>query len=275
MALQKIITGNADGVERAARDVALNLRIGWMGGGEGIRRVRSKGVQSSGPVHNSWEGESRASMEARMQLADGLLILSRGEHIDRINHYRQLALKHRRKLLHVDLSQRSMTEGAGLICSWISLQHLNALQVTGPNESTAPGIYQQTKRVLTLALIESIVGLEIEDSFPGIGPLDAPRKSRNIPTSVEAGADELISEMSLRERVMIARLDEAELIQLKLTLGILIQDKLRYWMENKKFRNACLSKSKSNVWDDYTIACLILKCIRNKLSLTHNLRIVK
>jgi len=274
VALQKIITGNSDGVERAARDVALNLRIGWLGG-EGIKRVRGKGIKERDTISDRRYDESRAVMEARMQMADGLLILSRGEHLDRINCYRQLALKHRRKLLHVDLSQRSMTDGAGLICSWIGLQHLTTLQVTGPDESISPGIYQQTKRVLTLALIESIVGLDIHDSMGGFDYSSLGTKGYAAPSSVAGAADELISEMSLRECVMIARLDEEELIQLNLTLGILIQDKLRYWMGNEKFRSSCLSESKSKVWDDYTVACLILKNIRSKLSHTHCLRVIK
>lgn len=275
MGLQKIITGNADGVERAARDVALNLRIGWMGGGESWRRARRKGYQQSSLIAGGYGSESRAAMEARMQLADGLLILSRGERMDRINSYRQLALKHRRKLLHVDLSHRSMTDGAGLICSWIGIQNLSALQVTGPDESIAPGIYQQTKRVLTLALIESIVGLDMDESSYAMDSIATVQKVHNVPVSVEGAADELIGEMSLRECVMIARLAEDELIQLKLTLGILIQDKLRFWMGNETFRKDCLKTSNIELWDDYAVACEILKIIRNKLSATHCLRVVK
>ena len=275
MGLEKIITGNGDGVERAARDVALNLRIGWMGGGEGWRRVRSKGYQHGSAVAGGWGGESKATMEARMQLADGLLILSRGENMDRINHYRQLALKHRRKLLHVDLSHRSMTEGAGLICSWIAIQHLSALQVTGPDETIAPGIYQQTKRVLTLALIESIVGLEVDDSPYDLKTATSVKRGNKIPASVGDAADELIEDMSLKECVMIARLAEDELVQLKMTLGIIIQDKLRYWMSNESFRKRCLDGLKLTFWDDYAVACQILKIIRYKLIQTHRLRLVK
>lgn len=275
MALQKIITGNADGVERAARDVALSLRIGWISGGEGIKRVKGKGLQNREQIASSWCGKNRAAIESRMQLADGLLILSRGERPDKINYYRQLALKHRLKLLHVDLFQRSMTDGADLICSWIALQHLNALQVTGPDETYAPGIYQQTKRVLTLALIESIVGLDTNDSVSGLDSLAAGQKGDPIPNSVEAAAEELINEMSLKECVMLARMAENELTQIRLTLGIMIQDKLRFWMGNEIFRKACLTASNSKVWDDYNIACLILGLIRNKLSHTHCLRIVK
>ncbi len=275
MGLEKIITGNGDGVERAARDVALNLRIGWMGGGEGWRRVRGKGYQQSSAVANGWGGENKAAMEARMQLADGLLILSRGENMDRINHYRQLALKHRRKLLHVDLSHRSMTDGAGLICSWIAIQHLSILQVTGPDEAVAPGIYQQTKRVLTLALIESIVGLEVDESPYDLSSISVIKNGKKIPDSVDAAVDELIEDMSLRERVVIARLAEDELVHLKMTLGIIIQEKLRYWMGSEIFRKACLARSKIPVWDDYAVACSILKIVRHKLVRTHCLRRIK
>lgn len=272
MALQKIISGNLDGVERAARDVALNLRIGWLGGGEGVKRVRGKGVRNNGTVPNAWDGETRTTIEARMQMTDGLLILSRGERMDRIDHYRRLALKLRRRLLHVDLSQYSMTEGSGLISSWITLQHIDSMLVTGPDETIAPGIYQQTKRVLTLALIESIVGLDFDDSLCGIDALSSDLRGRLVPAGVDEAADELIGEMSLRECVMITRLAEDELLQLKLTLGILIQDKLRFWIGNETFRNACLAESNSTVWDDYTVACLLLKTIRNKLNMTHRLR---
>jgi hypothetical protein len=275
VALQRIITGNADGVERAARDVALNLRIGWLSGGEGIKRIKGKGLQNRDQTASAWCNESKALTEARMQLADGLLILSRGERMDKINYYRQLAFKHRLKLLHVDLFQRSMTEGADLISSWIGLQHLNALQVTGPDETYAPGIYQQTKRVLTLALIESIVGLETNDTVCGLDAFIAEQHCGLIPNSVEMAADELINEMSLKECVMLARMAENELTQVRLTLGIMIQDKLRFWMGNDIFRKACLSASKSKVWDDYNIACFILNLIRNKLSHTHCLRVVK
>jgi hypothetical protein len=214
-------------------------------------------------------------VEARIQMADGLLILSRGEHADRIDHYRQLAFKHRRKLLHIDLSQRSMTEGAGLISSWIAIQHINALQVTGPNETIAPGIYKQTKRVLTLALIESIVGLGLSDSLEVIETFSKARKIQKVPTSVDAAVDELIGELSLRECVIIVRNAEDETAQLQLTLEILIRDKLRSWMGSEKFRRACLSELKIKKWDDYAIAYLLLEVIRKKLNKTHRLRVIK
>jgi hypothetical protein len=273
VALQKIITGKNDGVERASRDVALNLRIRWSEG-EGGPCIQDTRVENRDYISNNWRDENNNTI-TRIRLADGLLILSRGERLEQIDFYRHIALKKHLKLLHVDLSQRSMTDGAGLISSWIALQHLNVLQVTGPDETTAPGIYQQTKRLLTLALIESIVGLDLNDSVDGMESLTSKPINHSAPSSVEAAADELINEMSLKECVKIARLGEDELVQLKLTLGILIQDKLCFWMGNETFRRACLYGSKSKLWDDYSIACLILRIMRNKLRHTHRLRVIK
>ncbi len=274
MALNKIITGNSDGVEQAARDVAIGYSIGWIEDGQESGNLSGEDFQLSDDANTGCQGDTKDNLDDCKPLADGLLILSCGQRANRIDTYRKLALKHCRKLLHLDLSQRSITDGAGLICSWITFQHLRVLQVTGPNETAVPGIYQHTKRVLALALIEAVVGLDLELALDGIESSESSDTLQTIPTSVEAAADELIKEMSLRQCVMIARLGDEALDQQKYTLAILIQDQLGFWMKHKRFRRVCQHESNQFAADDYDIACLLFRTIRHKLHQTHRLRLI-
>lgn len=95
-------------------------------------------------------------------------------------------------------------------------------------------------------------------------------------STVDAVVKEIISELTLEERVGTADLDADEFRILELTLGKLIQYKLDNMpvTVNQKLKKDCLAKSGESL-NDVDAATIIIKELWNRLRETHRLRAVK
>ena len=102
------------------------------------------------------------------------------------------------------------------------------------------------------------------------------QSDKNIPKTVDAVVEVIISEMTLAERVGTADLDENEFCVLKLTLGKFIQYKLDQLDVdvNKVLMKDCLSKSRETL-NEVDAATVIIRELWNRLQETHKLRVVK
>ena len=91
-----------------------------------------------------------------------------------------------------------------------------------------------------------------------------------------AVVDELISELTLAERVGTADLDEDQFHVLELTLGKLIRYKLEHmdFGVNTELMKDCLEKSGESL-NEIDAATVIIKELWNRLRETHRLRAVK
>ena len=151
--LKKIISGGQTGVDRAALDVAMRLGIahgGWVPKG----RLAEDGTV---PAHYQLQENASDEYEARTEKnvldSDGTLIISRGSPTGGTDYTRKMALKHGKQLLHIDLSLGQRPSDAGsLVASWIEMNRIETLNVAGPRESEAPGIYGQALALLRAVL---------------------------------------------------------------------------------------------------------------------------
>ena len=95
--------------------------------------------------------------------------------------------------------------------------------------------------------------------------------------TVDAVIEDIISEMSLNDRVRTANLDKDGLTVLQLALG----KHLRYLLNNqskdvsKKLLKDCIKKSGNKKLDHAEAAGYILKELWKRLQETHRLRVVK
>lgn len=136
--LEKIISGGQTGVDRAALDVALELGIpcgGWCPKG---RRAEDGVIPDQYPLEESSSAEYPLRTGLNVQDADGTLILTWGSPKGGTALTIKLAQKHRKPYLMIDLSAE---EDFSQVKAWIQKSKIRILNVAGPRESEAPGIY--------------------------------------------------------------------------------------------------------------------------------------
>jgi hypothetical protein len=152
--LARIISGGQTGADRAALDVAIALGIehgGWCPRG---RRAED------GPIDRRYrlrETES-ASYPVRTEknILDGDLtaLITRGEPTGGSALTAELARRHGRPLLWIDLEATSVADGAARLRAAIADNRVAVLNVAGPRESTTPGIGALVKQLLEAALAD-------------------------------------------------------------------------------------------------------------------------
>ena len=141
----KIISGGQTGVDRAALDVARELGLpigGWCPKG---RRAEDGPIDPSYPLQETLSSSYPVRTEQNVLAADGTLILTRGRPQGGTNLTRKLARGALRPYLLVDLS---VGEAVHVVQEWGGRNNIEILNVAGPRESEAPGIYDQAARFL-------------------------------------------------------------------------------------------------------------------------------
>jgi len=83
--------------------------------------------------------------------SDGTLILSHGPLSGGSALTQELAEKHGRPCLHIDLNRIQAFKAAAMIAAWVARHPVKTLNVAGPRASNDPDIYQKTKDILIAA----------------------------------------------------------------------------------------------------------------------------
>jgi hypothetical protein len=274
--IKKIISGGQTGVDRAALDAAIKLSIahgGWIPQGR---------LTESGPLPPEYQLKETRSpgyaerTEKNVLDADGTLIISRGPLTGGSEYTREMAVKHQRPWLHIDLAHQAAFQAATLINNWILNKKIEILNVAGPRASKDPKIYNDT-----LNIIESTyyLGL-IERGMPGAGAVNNPKpESSNrpvdVPLTVAQAVQRLMAQMPLKDRTMVANMLEDELPKLHLTLGAYIMNKFGLLAGNTELMESCRLEVGGKLQNEEDAAAVIVKALWQKLQQTHKLRVVK
>jgi hypothetical protein len=141
----KVVSGGQTGVDRAALDVALELGLpcgGWCPKG---RRTEDGPLPARYPLTETpWSGyPQRTAWNVRD--SDGTLVLTLGEPDRGTALTVELAARHRRPCLVVDLGAAPDVEE---VRSWARANGVGTLNVAGPRESSAPGVYARAAAFL-------------------------------------------------------------------------------------------------------------------------------
>jgi hypothetical protein len=146
---RRIVSGGQTGVDRAALDVAIALGIphgGWCPRG---RRAEDGVIAACYAMREHASAEYDARNEANVVDSDGTLILYRGVLEGGTKLTRDLAARHRKPLLVVDLGA---APDAIAVERWIDDERITVLNVAGPRESGRPGIGRDARVFLTRVL---------------------------------------------------------------------------------------------------------------------------
>jgi hypothetical protein len=266
MVIKKIVSGGQTGADQAALDVAIELDIphgGWIQKGRktenGIlsERYKLKEVPISGDTMPA---------EKIVLASDGILIISHGKLENGSALTRNLARKHQRPWLHIDLNEINAFEAAKTVTSWIDQHSIKILNVTGPLASKDPEIYQATKKILRTVIALAIIKTDMPDSS---------RDEHQLPRTVEEAVDQLISELPLKGKTKIASKKEEDLVYLHLSLGEYIRSNFGLRSGNKELLESCCSASGKKELNEDKASELIIREFWKKLQETHVLRVVK
>jgi len=203
--------------------------------------------------------------------SDGSLIFSRGTPTGGTEYTRQMVLKHKKHLLHIDLNITTSYDAASLIKSWIWLQNIQNLNVAGPRASKDSQIYVEVFRILEMAYIMSKVqeNRQSSQSTKGI------TKSPEPPSTVEQAVERLATELSLKDKSTIANMAETELSTLHLNLGEYIRNEFGLWSDYQDLmKSCCLITGKDSV-DENEASSIIIKQLWKQLRETHRLRLIR
>ena len=272
---RKVISGADSGVELAAMDLA--LRLGISCGGWTPRKVSVSQVNfiKKYNLRTTAAIGYQQSVENNIQESNGLLLISRGEKTPKAQYAVRMALKHHKQLLHIDLHQYTQFEAASLMSSWLRMQALKNLYITGTNDEEDHVIYQQTQKILETAFYLDFVKSGF-NNHAGRLPIGAPTHSKkDYPRTVEEAVARLKADLPLKDRALMANLQANELDQLSDSLGEYIKQTYGLYAGNNALTIACARAGNlQNPLPDE--ACLvIMRSLWIDLRKTHKLRIIK
>jgi hypothetical protein len=270
----KIISGGQSGVDRAALDAAIRLGVphgGWIPKGR---------LAEDGPLPETYALKETASAvyaertEKNVIEADGTLIIARGRLGGGTAYTREMAVKHGRPWLHVDLNQTPAFRAVLAIREWIVTQRIMVLNVAGPRASKDPRIYTDT-----LALIESVFYLCLAAGNPE-KPEESPisreaAAASEPPVCVRDALQQLSDGLPLKDRVTIANMTEDELPTLLPTLGEYIVHRFGLPAANIPLMRSCRWVGRRSIKTEEAAARLIIRELWKRLRRTHALRRVK
>jgi predicted Rossmann-fold nucleotide-binding protein len=146
----KVISGGQTGVDRAALDVALELALpcgGWCPRG---RKAEDGVLPAHYPLAETTTEAYAERTERNVLESDGTLVLVRGGRPSAGTALTiGLAREHSKPCLVIDLARDASPKR---IKDWIDENQIQILNVAGPRDSQAPGIYEQARALIRAVL---------------------------------------------------------------------------------------------------------------------------
>jgi len=148
----RIVSGGQTGADRGGLDAAAELgleRGGWCPRG---RRAEDGVIPAGYPLVETGSPRYEERTEKNVVDSDGTLLVTRGPASGGSALTADLARRHARPLLHVDLAVTPPAAAAATVRSWLAAQRIAVLNVAGPRASGCPGIAADVRALLLAAL---------------------------------------------------------------------------------------------------------------------------
>lgn len=273
--IKKLIAGGQTGADQAALDVAIKLGIshgGWIPKG----RLTENGVLDDKYQLKEMETTNyNKRTEQNVIDSEGTLIISHGQLTGGSDYTRDMALRHNRPWLHIDLNKTIAFQAARQIRSWLAEHEINVLNVAGPRASKDPAIYNATTDILETAFYLDLIDTTMHDHLAVSKRYSSEMEIDNLPQTVDQAAEILLSKLSLKDKTMIANIPKNNLIDIFQSLETSIRNEVRLWLTGESLLESCRSASCENHLEEHNAALRIIKTLWKKLQKTNVLRIVK
>ena len=264
--IKKIISGGQTGAHRAALDLAMELNIthgGWIPKG----RLTEDGTLPEEYNLKEMPTDSySASTEQNVMDSDGTLIISHGDLTGGSAYTCKMSKKHKKLWLHIDLDNVDGFQAGQILKSWIGMHEIQILNVAGSRASKDPVIYKAVQDILRAAItLEMITASVVKGS--DLAP--------NLPRTVDEAVQRLLTELKLRDKAMIAKLDKEDLISLQSNIGEYVRNEFGIQAGNKQLINSCRLLIKKFDIDEDEASAVIIEKLWKMLNETHRLRVIK
>jgi len=149
----KIISGGQTGADRAALDAAIELGMDYGGSVPKGRKAEDGPIESKYARLTELESESYSvRTDKNAAEADATIVFTVGTPTEGTAYTVDCLKRHGKRYLLVDFKGTDDTEAIALIRRWLRESAPEVLNVAGPRESKAPGIYGRVRAVLMEAL---------------------------------------------------------------------------------------------------------------------------
>jgi hypothetical protein len=186
-----------------------------------------------------------------------------------------MTLKHGRQLLGVDLNSTTFSKAASLVNDWIQVYKIDVLYVIGPFTYEYPKGDSHVTAIVEGALLLDISNAPSGSNIADLSINDYFHKLPVLPKTVDDVVDQIISDMTLEERVRMANLDKEELRVITYSLSTFIRNQLFRKDENRGLFESCRAVSDNKNLNESEAALVIIEKLWEKLRKNHKLRIVK
>jgi hypothetical protein len=268
--IEKIISGGQTWPEIAAIDTAIKLGIPYTGWQPEIEVPSRPFKTDKYRLHTLPSNRPKDAIAKNVEKSDGTFILSHGRLHELADSARQMTLKHRKQILGIDLGQHSPFEAARLLASWIEMNHIKSIFITGPAGKKEKRIYHQTVRIL-----ESAIAATITQS-PARLPMESVSITPDRPSATVFDAvAHLVSSLPLKEKSAIAACKLDDLLQPDHPLNRQIQRVFYLQTGNNSLLKSCAQTDGKRSVTPQEASRIIAKALWKNLQETHRLRIIK
>jgi hypothetical protein len=273
--IDKIVSGGQTWPEIAALDLAIKLGIPYTGWHPEIQVPSQDANKDKYRLHTLPSNRPRDSIAKNVEESDGTFILSHGRLQEPADYARQMTLKMRKQLLGIDLEQHTAIKAAGLLASWLDMNHIESLYVTGSTREKTSGIYHRTSHILESAfailLAQSSLPSYKGTSSGHVG-VGEPGKQ---PATVAEALTMLSSRLSLKEKTHLASGSLDIFLQADHPLGPYIQKILNLKAGNDMLMKSCTAVAGKKALTPDEASHVIIREFWKHLQKTHRLRIIK
>lgn len=206
--LEKIISGGQTGADQAALDVAVKYNIpygGWIPKG---RKTEAGPLPSRYRMAVMPTADYRDRTRQNVLDSQGTVILYRRQLTGGSRLTRELVQSVQKPYFAVDLMGFDPFEAAMMLQSFVRENGIRVLNVAGPRASHDPGIYEDVKTILETLVY--MLFLDQDETWPCIfvSSSDPPDTAAGaFPQTVDAAVSLLMTDLSLKIKAKIARLD--------------------------------------------------------------------
>ena len=275
--IKKLISGGQTGADRAALDVAIGLGFphgGWIPKG---RLTEAEPLPAKYRLEEIADTSYTTRTEKNVMESDGTLILSHGSLTGGSDLARNLTISNQKPCLHIDLDDHSDLLAAKKIGSWVANHEIAILYVTGPRASKDPDIYNAARKVLETFFHVAFMEWNLPNprlfsplrkvAFEITPDVELKKKAPaalELPKTLDEAVAFLLSQLSSKQKMKIARLSEEGLMALRPSLGVYITDKFKLW-GNEALVESCRRFSETTDMDPDQASVIIITEVWEKL----------
>jgi len=273
--IKKIISGGLTVADQAALDVAISLGIPH-GGYIPWGRITEIGILPSKYKLQELNTENHFDcIERNVKESKGTLIICAGQLNDDAKYAKIRTITYSHQLFIFDLELTPSFKATTLVNDWIQKFNIDVLYIIGPFTTE----YLNMDRHMTI-IVEGALLLAVMDAPQGSKVTDYYKdmyleKLPVLPKTVDQAVEQIISDMTLEERVRMANLDKEELRVINYSLSIFIRNQLFMKDINKELFESCRMVSGNRNLNESTAALVIIEKLWESVRETHRLRVVK